>query len=422
MRRLLTVLLLFGFVTPAAALLDEAVYRAEIAVENHGAGELNRAVRAGLAQVLVKLSGSSGVLADEQIHGALARGRNYLQQYQYQRAGDGELRLIIVFDRELVMQILTDAGQPVWANQRPPVLVWMVVDDAAARRFGNASDSTSLRRELREGFSRRALPVSFPLYDLQDNLALDVQNLWELDSASIVRASQRYRAEHVLVARLSLDSQGRWTGDWLYLDTQGSSAVSLHAADDRVAAGAGVSLAAEAMAARYALQPSAADRAGLLVRVDGLQRYTDYRQVLTHLQGLELVEDARLEFLHGESAIFRLQVKLQEQQLQRLLTLKGKLEPIQPAEPLRASPDMASAFVARSLQRHCGGADALKDAEGMGADGLKDAEGIVGATHASPVFEGVSPATASDSAAAVEGWCNMRATSAEPSLAFRWLP
>ena len=217
------------------------------------------------------------------------------------------------------------------------LMVWMVVDGAAARSFGNTAGSASLRRELREGFSRRALPVSFPLYDLQDNLALDVQDLWELDSPSIVRASQRYRAEHVLVARLSVDSQGRWTGDWLYLDAQGSSAVSLHTADDHVAAGAGVSLAAETMAARYALQPSAVSRAGLLVRVDGLQRYTDYRQVLNHMQGLELVEDARLEFLQGESAIFRLQVKLQEQQLQRLLTLKGKLEPSRPAEPLRAA-------------------------------------------------------------------------------------
>ena len=70
-----------------------------------------------------------------------------------------------------------------------------------------------------------------------------------------------------------------------------------------------------------------------------------------------------------------------------------------------ASPDMApsghmeSAFAARALQRLCGG-----------AHGLKDAEGIVGAAHAPPIFEGLRvprvphPTSASDSAAAAEGW------------------
>ena len=40
-----------------------------------------------------------------------------------------------------------------------------------------------------------------------------------------------------------------------------------------------------------------------------------------------------------------------------------------------------------------------------------DPRSPVGATHASPVLEGVRPATASDSAAAAEGWRHMRAGS-----------
>ena len=58
-----------------------------------------------------------------------------------------------------------------------------------------------------------------------------------------------------------------------------------------------------------------------------------------------------------------------------------------------ASPNIAPAFIARALQRRCGG-----------AHGLKGAEGLVGARHASPIFEGVRPDTVSDSAAAAEAW------------------
>ena len=61
-----------------------------------------------------------------------------------------------------------------------------------------------------------------------------------------------------------------------------------------------------------------------------------------------------------------------------------------------ASPHMAPAFVARALQRRCGG-----------AHGLKDAEGIVDTM--SKRLEGVRRATASDSAVAAEGWRHMRA-------------
>ena len=72
--------------------------------------------------------------------------------------------------------------------------------------------------------------------------------------------------------------------------------------------------------------------------------------------------------------------------------------------PAPASPDMAPAFVARASTRRRGE-----------AHGRKDAEGTVGATHASPIFEGVPPlATASDSVAAAEGWRHMRAW--EPAL------
>ena len=342
MRSLIAPLLLLVFSAPLAAQSGEDFFRADVPVADHGARELNRVARSGLAQVLVKVSGSRQVLAAAQIEEALQGARNYLQQYQYQRTADGELRLIAHFDREQVMAILTAAGQPVWVGRRPVLLVWMALDDGSSRSFANAAGSAPLRRQLQEEFSRRGIPVSFPLYDLRDNMALDVQELWEQDSPAVLRASQRYRAEHVLLARLSRDGQQRWLGDWLYLDAEGSAAASLHAADDRAAASTGVALAAEAMAARYALHPTAASRADLLVRVDGLQRYRDYRQVLSHLQGLELVDEARLEWLRSETAVFRLRARLQPQQLRQVLQREGKLIPGQPlADPAAEEPALA---------------------------------------------------------------------------------
>ena len=69
-----------------------------------------------------------------------------------------------------------------------------------------------------------------------------------------------------------------------------------------------------------------------------------------------------------------------------------------PSPDMAPSGHMAPAFAARASKRRCGGAQVRKDAEGT-----------VGATHASPLFEGVRPFTASDSAAAAECWRNNRA-------------
>ena len=62
---------------------------------------------------------------------------------------------------------------------------------------------------------------------------------------------------------------------------------------------------------------------------------------------------------------------------------------------MRVNPDLAPAFVARAPKRRRGGAQVRKDAGGI-ADTM------------SKRLEGVRLATASDSAAAAEGWFNMR--------------
>ena len=74
-----------------------------------------------------------------------------------------------------------------------------------------------------------------------------------------------------------------------------------------------------------------------------------------------------------------------------------------PGPDIAPSGHMAPAFVARALKRRSGG-----------AHGRKDAEGIVDTM--SKRLEGVRPATASDSAAAAEGWRHIRASSMTDSI------
>ena len=310
----------------AGAAVVENLYQAVVPVEDHSARQLSRATSAGLAQVLVKVSGSREVLRDPEVREALDQAQRYMQQYQYRRPHRGTLELEIQFDQQLVTGILTQALLPLWTANRPPVLVWLVVDDAAGRNVAARETHPGLLAVVEAEFHRRGVPVEFPLYDLQDTLAVSVHDMWQLDSLSIYRASRRYHSEDVLVGRLRAISDRRWMGDWLYLWEDENRAITEYGEPLDEFVSSGVHLAAEAMAARYAVAPTGSAGDGILVRVDGLLRYADYRASLDHLAAVELVEAAVVEYAGGDTVGFRVNAQLQADQLQRVIALKGKLQ------------------------------------------------------------------------------------------------
>ena len=120
---------------PAELVRD--LYVADVPVANRGETELARAAEEGLAQVLVKVSGSVDVLARPEVAGALQSARARVQQYSYNRIdnGDAALSARVEFDPAQVRDLLLSAGAPIWTATRPAVLVWLVVEEAGQRSF-----------------------------------------------------------------------------------------------------------------------------------------------------------------------------------------------------------------------------------------------------------------------------------------------
>lgn len=338
---IISLILLVLIAAPAGAVVVADLYRALVPVQDHSAEQLGRATSAGLAQVLVKASGSRAVLEDPAIQEVLPRARNYLQQYQYRRRDRDTLELEIQFDAEQVTGILSRALLPLWTADRPPVLVWLVVDDESGRRVASRESFPELVVAVEAEFDRRGVPVVFPLHDLQDAVAVDVHDLWQLESLSIYRASRRYQREDVLVGRLQAISGQRWMGDWMYLWRDESKSITQYGKDLDGFVAAGVQLTAEAMAARYAVAPTGTTGAGIFVRVDGLQTFADYRASANHLEEVELVESAVVAYAGNGTVVFRVNAQLEADQLQRVISAKGKLSLQQRFQPL--APELPTA-------------------------------------------------------------------------------
>jgi hypothetical protein len=326
-RKLIKLLLLALIFGPpnALAVIVENLYRAEVKVEDHSVPALQRASREGLAQVLVKVSGGRSVLDNGQVKSALVDNRRYLQRYQYLRVEDGSLNLQMHYDPQLVTTLLKDAQQPLWTANRPPMLVWLVVDEASGRRYATADSHPQLIAELMVAFNRRGVPAVFPLYDLEDARSVSIHDLWQLNALAIYHGSRRYDVRTMLVGRMTALSDGRWMGDWLYLGDGERLASSFYGRDLRELSASGVDFVADHLAQRYAVAAGQSEGADVLVRVDALHSYADYREVVTYFEGIELIETAYPAHVDGTSMIFRLRAQADAEQLRRLFSLNRRL-------------------------------------------------------------------------------------------------
>jgi hypothetical protein len=324
-------------VLAAGAVRAEVVkdlYSAEVEVKDQSAAELTRASRAALSEVLVKVSGSVDVLANPAIAEALKGARNHLQRYSYSgRAQAGEeLMLQAVFDSGYVTRLVIDAGAPIWTANRPLVLVWLTEEDAAGRQFVNNDTAPAQVAYLRQAFARRGVPVQFPLYDLADTAALSLDQAWSLDALALTGASARYQLEDVLAGRYALLSTGGVVGEWTFFRGEERLTRSVTSADEAEFMQAGVALAAEAMAARYAVAASV-NTDGLTMTVSGVTSYADYAAVVAWLEHLELVDSADVVLVRGDTITVALQAQADAAQLATIMELNKRLVPLSPGVP-----------------------------------------------------------------------------------------
>ena len=299
--RLFAPLLLLLATGPGFAALVKNLYEAEVPVADHSQQALAVASRAALSEVLVKVSGSVEILQNPAIVTELGRARSHVQQYSYTRDEDaeGDLAARFEFDGSVVLRMVTESGAPLWTANRPAVLVWMVEQDADGRQFVNWDSAPEMLTAVQRGFAQRGVPVRFPLFDLQDSASLTVDDAWRLQASPILSASQRYGVQDILAGRLTELSTGQWLGDWTYLSVNPRVDRSVSADSVEIFLGTGVALVAEEMAGRYAVAASGGDTGGIVMSVVGVNDYSDYANIVTWLESLELIRHANVETIRG---------------------------------------------------------------------------------------------------------------------------
>ena len=326
-RALMSVLLLASAVTGpsqrALAQSGEVVIRLE--VENRSEGTIDLASRDALQTALLKRSGDRALLQHPAVEAALASARTQLSQYEFERVG-GMTRFVAQIDQAVVENLIKTANGTLWAEVRPPILLWLVIDDPAGRRFGNTAAEQPLWELLSETFDALGVKLRRPLYDLSDAVLVSPDGLWRRDFGPIVEASERYGMTHLLLGRLIRLSDGRYIGEWVYRDISVERSVSMQADSLETLIDPGITLAMAEMRRQYGVAlTTETETQALRVRVHNVVTRDDYRAVTAAMSRIQTLNHVRPVAVQGDTLTLELQGIGDAETLTRLMASRTDL-------------------------------------------------------------------------------------------------
>lgn len=337
------------FTTQLRAAEVTGMYQATVTVVSRDdERERQQAFGSALRQVLVKLTGRIDTLDNPDIRRALGSVQTYVEAWAYRsmtaepaadplEAVEPAIALEVTFFQSQLQSLLDSAGIPLWPQNRPDTLLWIVEQDPSGQR-SLAGTESPLLAALQELAAERAMPLISPIFDLQDRMALRPDVLWALDPAAIVGASSRYRTDSVLVLRI----MHLVSGDVIARAEHhlGGLVQQVEVLESPLAPflAASIDLAARELASAYGVFVSGAagpedisTQASL--KVDGVDSIEDYAGVLRYLEGLAVVKSIQLASANGATVVFDVSTGGQLRQFIETLALDRRLQAL--SDPVR---------------------------------------------------------------------------------------
>jgi hypothetical protein len=328
MRRIL-LLCLFILATPASPAADPLdLYAGESVVADQGAAERARALPLALEQVLGKLSGLSQFEDRPLVEPALERAPSIVLSYFYRNVAlpraDGEeafeLRLVARFAQPEVDELARALQLPLWRPERPPLVVWLIVDEDGERRV-LPLEFMDIMESMSDVAAGRGLVLERPQPGAEGEYGVDPALLWggyTEDLATpggkgvMIAAARREGPQWGV--RINLGYQGQHLAWRLEdIDLQAALTAAVHQAVDQIAA-ANTIAAGDLGSWQQA------------VTVGGLRNADDYQRLLAYLQGLSVVEGVSVVSARPAAVTFQLALRALPKYFEETVAAGGVVE------------------------------------------------------------------------------------------------
>ena len=319
MLRRLLVLVLF-FISPYCAAEEvNDLYSALVPITDQGSSAREQGVLDALQSVLIKLTGNSQTFQSARLAPFISDANGYVDALSYEdlplslSPKDNPLDslsfgLRVKFSRSAIDLLIRQAQLPVLPSNRPTFLVWIVRDDPVVGRgfigedlvsenATNSVDAAFLARFDR-AMQSRGIPYILPTFDLEDQLALPVEQAWNLVADDLVSASQRYQVDGWIALRFYRTSTGEVRGSWLYQAGGRRRLNDFRSEGDDMFLATTVDNIVDRLTRSFSYIPRA-DTNELLLEIYNIDSYSTYQSVLKQLKKLEVIDSVDLFSARG---------------------------------------------------------------------------------------------------------------------------
>ncbi|WP_240221671.1 DUF2066 domain-containing protein [Rheinheimera hassiensis] len=311
------------YLQPVFATQIADLYQADVDSTTSG----NEWQRQALAQVLVRVSGKAEVTELPQVKAELAKAAGYVKQFENVRQAGGN-RMRVLLDAEKVNQLLQQQGIAVWGALRPDTLIWLVEQNGSERQFIRQS-SHPANAAMQQAFRQAALPLTLPLYDMDDLLSLSETDVWAGFWQPVAQASSRYSADVVIIASIekqSTDGKEQLRLNWQRQADGKTLRDEITAADETALMQQFAVVLATQLSERYASVLSADGGAQFTLQVRQLGNLTDIVQVQRLLQQVVGVSQVTVSSYHAGIAHYAVQAAISADGLLNALRFNKQLQ------------------------------------------------------------------------------------------------
>lgn len=303
--------------TNASAMEVTGLFETEVPVVGQDVAVRQDAMRAALAEVLIKVSGNRAVGALPGVAELTDTAPQYVQQFVYrnaaplpgQRASQPPARVLWVrFDRDALIRVLRASGIAIWGNARPALLVWLDVREQNERAVVGADNKPEWKQFIETVAKSRGVPVLLPALDAAEMANMQTTDPWNASPEEVLRLSARYHPEAVLVGKVE-SRNGAWLGTWSFYDQENRQSWTTPGETRDAAVLDGVQKAVDELVAHYNTAGTTSADAGLVLQINDVQTLEEYARVTKYLGSLASVARLQLLRVEGLNLVFRVEAQ-----------------------------------------------------------------------------------------------------------------
>ncbi len=208
---------------PAQAATVTDMYSAAAAVMNVDEPERQRGFRAGLEEVIIRLTGDAGLKGSYRIEPILDFAPNFVVSHTYKEALDSPEKrdeqttsgyphsLAIQFDKTKLDSAIEAFGLQLWSAERPLTAVFLGVKDARGTHVLTAGENGAAdqRNALQTIAAKRGLPIVLPAAPTVPYEAITARY-----ADALTTAAKGIGADSVLFGALEYDGYAYWSIQW----------------------------------------------------------------------------------------------------------------------------------------------------------------------------------------------------------------